>query len=227
MPKSSTLAVWMLPTATLAMVVAVYAAFVAPIDTGEGVVQKILYVHVPVIWTAYLAFFVGLVASIGFLKNRKRSWDRVAACSTEVGVVFCTLILVTGPIWAKPIWNTWWQWDARLSATLVLWFMYVGYLAVRVLAEDRAQAARWSAVVSIVAFLDVPIVHKSVEWWHTLHPKPKALSPDGLNSGLDEGMGTALWLGVLAFTLLYLTLFFLRLTVERLSDERDEKRVAA
>lgn len=227
MLKSSTLAVWMLPAATLAMVVAVYAAFVAPLDTGEGVVQKILYVHVPVIWTAYLAFFVGLVASIGFLKNRKRSWDRVAACSTEVGVVFCTLILVTGPIWAKPIWNTWWQWDARLSATLVLWFMYVGYLAVRVLAEDRAQAARWSAVVSIVAFIDVPIVHKSVDWWHTLHPKPKALSPDGLNSGLDDGMGTALWLGVLAFTLLYLTLFFLRLTVERMSDELEEKRAAA
>lgn len=227
MPKSSVLAIWILPIAAIAMGVAIWAGWSAPVDSGEGIVQKILYVHVPVVWTAYLAFFVGLIASIGFLKNRKRSWDRVAACSIEIGVIFCTLVLVTGPIWAKPIWNTWWQWDARLSATLVLWFMYVGYLAVRVLAEDRAQASRWSAVIAIVAFLNVGIVHKSVEWWHTLHPKPKALSPDGLNSGLEPGMAKALWLSVLAFTLLYLVLFFLRLTVERLSDDAEEKRAAA
>lgn len=225
--KSSLLAVRLLPIAVLTMGIAIWASWSAPLDSGEGIVQKILYVHVPTIWNAYLAFFVGLIASIGFLKNRKRSWDRVALASTEVGVVFCTLILITGPIWAKPIWNTWWQWDARLSATLVMWFMYVGYLAVRVLAEDKAQAARWSAVVSIVAFLNVPIVHKSVEWWHTLHPKPKALAAEGMNSGLEPGMAKALWLSVLAFTFLYLVLFFTRLTIEKLSDQLDEKRAAA
>src|SRR5688500_853370 len=101
--KSSLLAVRLLPLAVLSMGIAIWAAWSAPLDSGEGIVQKILYVHVPTIWNAYLAFFVGLIASIGFLKNRKRSWDRVALASTEVGVVFCTLILITGPIWAKPI----------------------------------------------------------------------------------------------------------------------------
>ena len=221
--NSSTLARFFLPLSVVGMAVAVWAGYAAPIDAGELIVQKILYVHVPVIWTAYLALFVGMIASIGFLATRKRSWDRVALASTEIGVVFVSLVLITGPIWAKPIWGVWWQWDPRLTATLVLWFMYVAYLAVRVLAEDRAQAARWSAVVSIIAFLDVPIVHMSVRWWRTLHPQPKALSPEGLNSGLEPGMALALWLGVLAFTLVYLALFFLRLTLEKLSDQAEER----
>ena len=196
-----------------------WAAWVAPVEATEGMVQKIMYVHVPSVWNAYLAFFVGMVASIGFLATRKRSWDRVALASIEVGVLFCTLVLITGPIWAKPVWGVWWAWDARLTSTLVLWFMYVGYLVVRMLATERAQAARWSAVVAIIAFLDVPIVHWSVQWWRTLHPLPKALTKDKLNAGLAPGMGQALWLGVLAFTAVYLALFFLRLSVEKLSDE--------
>lgn len=223
MPKSSTLATWFLPLAAIAMAAAVWTAYIAPIDPNELIVQKILYIHVPVIWTGYLALFVGLVASIGFLATRKRSWDRVALSTIEVGVVFVTLVLVTGPIWAKPIWGVWWQWDPRLASTLVLWFMYVGCLAVRGLAEDRAQGARWSAVVAILAFLNVPIVHMSVRWWRTLHPAPKALNPEGLNEGLGAGEATALWVGVLAFTLVYLGLFFFRLSVERLRDEAEAR----
>ena len=223
MPKSSTLATWFIPLAIVAMAAAVWVAYKAPVDDNELIVQKILYVHVPVIWTAYLALFVGLVASIGFLVNRKRSWDRVAFASIEIGVVFITLVLITGPIWAKPIWDRWWQWDPRLTSTLVLWLMYVGYLAVRLLAEDRGQAARWSAVVAILAFLNVPIVHMSVRWWRTLHPQPKALNPEGLNSGLGAGEAQALWLSVLAFTLVYLGLFFFRLTIEKLQDAAEEK----
>jgi heme exporter protein C len=164
---------------------------------------------------------VGLVASIGFLKNRKRSWDRVAYASTEIGVLFCTLVLITGPIWAKPIWKVWWQWDGRLTSTLVMWFTYVGYLAVRALAEDRAQAARWSAVLAIVAWLNIPIVHMSVKWWYSLHPQSKIFR-ERLGGGLEEGMGEALIAGLIAFSTVYLGLFFLRLTLERLSDEREE-----
>lgn len=196
-----------------------WASWTAPVEATEGMVQKIMYVHVPSVWNAYLAFFVGMVASIGFLVTKKRAWDRVALASIEIGVLFCTLVLVTGPIWAKPVWGVWWAWDARLTSTLVLWFMYVGYLVVRMLATERAQAARWSAVVAIIAFLDVPIVHWSVQWWRTLHPLPKALTKEKLNAGLAPGMGRALWLGVLAFTAVYLALFFLRLAVEKLSDD--------
>lgn len=216
---TSRLSMWLLPPTIATLAWAGWANYVAPLEVTEGLVQKIMYVHVPSVWTAYVAFFVGLVASIGFLWKRTRAWDRVAHCSTEIGVVFCTMVLLTGPVWAKPIWGVWWQWDARLTATLVLWFMYVGYLVVRVLAPDRETAATWSAVVSIIAFLDVPIVHYSVQWWRTLHPLPKALSPEGLNKGLSPEMATALWTSVLAFTFLYLFILFLRLTVERLSDD--------
>ncbi len=192
----------------------------APLEVDEGIVQKTMYVHLPTIWVAYLAFTVGLVSSIGFLINRKRSWDRVAVSSTEIGVVFCTLVLLTGPIWAKAIWGVWWQWDARLTSTLVLWFMYVGYLVLRVLAPDRETGAKWSAVLAIFAFLDIPIVHKSVEWWRTLHPQPKVASPNGVGSGLpDPAMRWALVSALVAFTFLYLFLLFLRLAVERLTDD--------
>lgn len=224
--RSSTVATWLLPVSILGMAAAIQASWAAPIDKKELLVQKILYVHVPVIWTAYLAFFVGLIGAIGFLVTRKRSWDRVAVSSTEIGVVFCTLVLITGPIWAKPIWNVWWQWDARLTSTLVLWFLYVGYLVVRILPDDRATGARWSSVVSILAFLNIFIVHQSVKWWRTLHPQPKALDPEKLNRGLEAGMAQALWVGVLAFTLLYLVLFFLRHAVERMEDDLDAKRAA-
>ena len=225
--RSSTVTMWLLPVAIAGMAAAIWLSWAAPLDKKEFLAQKIMYVHVPVVWTAYLAFFVGLIASIGFLATRKRSWDRVAVASTEIGVVFVTLVLVTGPIWAKPVWKVWWQWDARLTSTLVMWFMYLGYLVVRVLAEERAQGARWSSVVSIVAFLNVPIVHYSVRWWRTLHPPPKALSPEGINAGFEGvermGMINALWVAALAFTLLYLPLFFLRHSLERLEDKLEEK----
>ncbi len=211
----------LVPLALAGMGLAVATSWLAPVERTEGIVQKIMYVHVPSVWTAYLAFLVGVVASVGFLVNKRRSWDRVALASIEVGVLFCTLVLITGPLWARPVWGVWWQWDARLTSTLVLWFLYVGCLVVRVLAADPAQAARWSAVVAIVAFLDVPIVHGSVTWWRTLHPLPKALTPERLNAGLGPGMGRALWVGLLGFTCLYLLLFALRLSVERLTDAVD------
>ena len=191
----------------------------APRDEFEGLVQKVMYVHVPCAWVAmFWALGVGLVASIGFLAKRDRAWDRVALASMEVGTVFCTLVLVTGAIWGRAIWGVWWQWDARLTSALVLWFMYLGYLVVRVLAVDRAQGARWSAVVAIVACLDVPIIHQSVFWWHTLHPQPKVLSPAGIDQGLGPGMHGPFWAGVLAFTVLFVWLLFLRLDLERAQD---------
>jgi heme exporter protein C len=220
----------LVPLTAAAMLLAIWTNWAAPLEGGsvmtvvgrgylfEGLVQKVLYVHAPAAWSSYIAVAVTFVASIGFLVNKRRSWDQVAVSSAEVGVVFCTLVLLTGPLWAKAIWGVYWQWDARLSSFLVFWFMFVGYLVVRMLATDREQGARWSAVVAIIGALDMPIVHWSVNWWTTLHPPPKALTSGGLDRGLAPGMGTALWTGMLAFTFLYLLLFFLRLDLEKLSD---------
>src|SRR5438067_1346987 len=146
--------------------------FYVPTDRVQGVVQRIFYIHVPLAWVAYLAFFVVFVASVAYLWKRNIWWDELARASVEIGVLFTTLFLIVGSLWAKPIWNTWWTWDARLTTTLVLWFIYVSYIMLRAYTPDVERAARFGAIVGIVGFLDVPIVHFSVTWWRTLHPEP-------------------------------------------------------
>src|SRR2546428_3582581 len=158
---------------TLLMVV-----FYAPTDRVQGIVQRIFYFHVPMAWIAYLAFFVVLVGSVGYLVRREPVWDRIARSSAEIGVLFTSLVLITGSLWAKPIWNTWWTWDARLTSTLVLWFIYVGYLMLRSYTPDPERAARFGAVLGIIGFADVPIIHFSVQWWRTLHPEPVVLQAE-------------------------------------------------
>ena len=144
----------------------------APTERVQGDAQRIFYVHVPLAWVAYLAFFVVFVASVAYLRTRRERWDVLALASAEVGLLFTTLVLVTGSLWARPIWGTWWSWDARLTTTLVLWLLYAGYRMVRAYAGDAARGARYAAVLGIVGFLDVPLVHQSVVWWRTLHPGP-------------------------------------------------------
>jgi heme exporter protein C len=221
-PRAATLLRILVPLTVISVLAAVVLNARAPTEISERMVQRIMYVHVPAAWVAYLSFFVAAFASAGFLWNKKRSWDRVAFANAEVGLVFCTLVLLTGPIWGKAIWNVWWQWDARLTTTLILWFMYVGYMVVRSLAEDREQGARWSAVVSILAVLDIYIIHESVQWWETLHPKPKVATTNGFATGLDDPqMRLAFFSGLLAFTILYLLLVTLRTRIETVSDAVD------
>ena len=213
--KTSQLTLWMFPVTVLAIGFAGWLNFAAPLELTEGIVQKTMYVHVPAALNAYLALIVAVIAAIGFLRNRSRAWDRVALCSMEIGAVYCTIVLLTGPVWGRAMWGVWWQWDARLTSTLVLWFMFVGYLVVRVLAPDRETGAKWSAVVAIMALLDAYLVHESVQWWRTLHPLPK-FSTGGLP---DPMMRHAFESGWLAFAILYVFLLFLRLSVEKLSDD--------
>jgi len=142
--------------------------------------------------------------------------------AAEVGVIFCSLVLITGPIWAKPIWGVWWTWDARLTLTLVLWLIYVAYLMLRFHAPEGSQRARFAAVLGIVGFLDVPIVHFSVLWWRTIHPKPKVLSMESPGSGLESTMLIALLLSLLAFTLIFFLLLGQRISLEKMRDEMDE-----
>ena len=153
------------------MLLAAAAIFLyAPTDALQGPVQRIFYLHVSSAIAAYGCFAVVLVGGAIYLRNGSLVADRFARAGALVGLVFTTVTLVMGMIWAKPIWGTFWTWDARLTSTLVLWIIYAGYLLVRQLAEPGRQAARFAAVVGIFGFIDVPVVHFSVTWWRTQHP---------------------------------------------------------
>ena len=189
------------------------ALLYAPTERVQGDVQRIFYFHVPLAWVAYLAFFVVFGASVAYLRTRRERWDALALASAEVGLLFTTLVLVTGSLWARPIWGTWWSWDARLTTTLVLWLLYAGYRMVRAYAGDAARGARYAAVLGIVGFLDVPLVHQSVVWWRTLHPGPTVVQAGG-RIGMPAPMFQVLLLSLLAFTLLYLYLLRERVGLE-------------
>ena len=189
----------------------------APPDAYQGQVQRIMYVHVPTAWVAYLAFLVVFIFSILFLWRGSEIFDQVAYASAEVGVVFTGLTILAGSIWGKPTWGVWWTWDARLTTTAVLFLIYVGYLMLRSFVEDRSRGARYAAVLGIVGFLDIPIVHKSVEWWRTLHQAPSVMRPEGAT--VAPPMLFTLLVSVAAFTLLYLYLLSQRLHLERLDAE--------
>jgi heme exporter protein C len=201
---------WHAVATAVALLLLLYGAFVvAPQDRLQGPVQRIFYVHVPSAWIGMLAFMVVFVASIAVLVTRSRRWDRLAASSAEVGVVFTTGVLVTGPLWAKPVWGTYWSWDPRLTSYFVLWLLYLTYLALRSYVVDPARRARYSAVLGIVAFLDVPLVYVSVRWWRSLHPGPVVANREGPQ--LPGEMLAVLLVGIVAFTLLYLLLLRLRM----------------
>ena len=179
----------------------VMAFGVAPREATQGNVQRIMYVHVPTAWVAYLAFAVVFVASIVYLAKRSRGADRLAHASAEVGVLFTGVTIAAGSIWGKPTWGTWWTWDARLTSVAILFVMYLGYLLLRGMIDDQERGARYAAVLGIIAALDVPLVHFSVYWWRTLHQPPSMLKPGGMT--MPPVIAAALLVNVVAFTLLY------------------------
>jgi heme exporter protein C len=202
----------------VAMLAALYGIFIyAPPERVQGDVQRIFYVHLSLAWLAYLAFFVVFVCSVLYLWRRADRWDQIAAASAELGVLFTTLVLVTGVLWGRPVWGVWWTWDARLTTTLVLWFLYAGYLMLRAYAAEAGRTGRVAAVVGIVAFLDVPVVQLSVTWWRTLHPQPSVITANG--TMLPAQMVQVLVLTLLAFTLLYSYLLIQRVRLEGLRRE--------
>ena len=186
----------------VALVAGLVMAFgVAPREVTQGNVQRIMYLHVPSVWVAYLAFAVVLVASIVYLARRLDGADRLAHASAEVGVLFTGLTIATGSIWGKPTWGTWWTWDARLTSVSILFVMYLGYLLLRGMIEDSEQGARYAAVLGIVAAFNIPLVHFSVYWWRTLHQPPSLMKP---GPGTMPGViVTALLVNFVAFSLLY------------------------
>jgi heme exporter protein C len=190
---------------------------VAPRELTQGNVQRIMYLHVPTAWVAYLAFGVVLVASVAYLWRRSSGADRLAHASAEVGVVFTGLTIAAGSIWGKPTWGTWWTWDARLTTAAILFVMYVGYLLLRAMLDDRERAARYCAVLGIVAALDVPLVHFSVYWWRTLHQPPSVMKPGAPT--MAPLILAALLVNVAAFTILYAYLVAKRVRTLRREHE--------
>jgi heme exporter protein C len=182
----------------LLLLAGLMAAFgYAPRDAVQGNVQRIMYLHVPAILTAYVAIGVVLVASIAYLATRRSTWDRVAAAAGELAVCFIAVTLITGSIWGKPTWGTWWTWDARLTSTALLLVVYLGYLLLRSVVEDAERAATYAAVLGIVGALDVPIIHFSVQWWRTLHQPATVLRPQAPT--MDATMLVALLVNLAAF----------------------------
>ena len=186
---------------------------IAPTERTMGIYQRIFYVHVPAFMAGFLAFFINFIASAAYLLRRSPQADALAVAAAEVGVAFVSIGLITGPIWAKPIWGIWWTWDARLTLTLVLWVMYVSYLMLRQLTPANDQQPRLAAALAIFFFLDVPLDYMAIRWWRTQHPQPVLFG--GPNSGLDPRMARALWISVAAYLLLSLLIFRLRYRLER------------
>lgn len=182
----------------------------APTEKEMGEIQRIFYIHVPLAWVAFLAFFVVFVGSILYLWKRDSKWDVLAHSSAEIGVLFTTLVLITGPIWARPVWGTWWEWEARLTASVVLWLTYIAYLLVRSYAGEESRGARFASVIGIIGFINVPIVYLSVNLWRTQHP------PE-LVSDLRGAMLLTLLVSIAAFTALYVLLVFHDTSIKNLT----------
>lgn len=218
MSRGSTVVRWLGLSALILMMVGSYIGlFVVGADVEMGEVQRLMYVHVPAAWTAFIAFFVVFIASVLYLVQRDFRADRVAASAAEAGVVFIALTLLTGMLWGRPTWGVWWTWDPRLTTTALLLAVFVGYLAVRGFADDPERRARWSAIVGILGFVQVPIVYLSVVWWRSLHQPPS--SPRSVSS---EILGTWM-LNFAAFLLVFAWLTARRTRAARLEGELEAR----
>ncbi len=216
----------LLVTSAALMLLTLYLVFIwVPTERNLGISQRIFYFHVSLAWVGFLAFFFVLVGSVGYLWKRSRSYDNLAYASAEVGMVFTTLMLITGVTWAKPAWGVWWTWDPKLTTSLILWLIYAAYLMLRAYAPAGSQGARYAAVLGIVGFVDVPIIYLSVVWWRTVHP-PLVVGPAAEGS-LEPSMRAVLMVATVAFTFLFAHLLMERLALRRSEEEADRARVVA
>ena len=221
---SATVRMVLLAVGAVLMVVDLAVIFSwVPMEQSIGVLFLIFYFHVPLAWVGFLALAVVFVASIMYLWRGQQRWDALAHSSAEVGVLFISLVLITGSIWAKPANGVWWTWDPRLTTTLILWLIYVGYLMLRAYAPTPSQAARYSAVIGIVGFVDVPIVYFSAVWWRNIIHPVLYVGPVAEGS-LDSRMVLALMFSLLTFTVLLVYMLWERLALRNAEDAVREMR---
>lgn len=195
-----------------------FSIMTSPADRDMGHLQKIMYVHVPAAWMAFLAFFVVFIYSVRYMWKQNEMHDLIAASAAEVGAVFTGLTLMLGMIWGRPAWGVWWVWDARLTSTLVLFLIFVGYLALRAFVDDAVQRAKWSAAVGAIGAINVPIVYMSVKWWRTLH------QPQSTPGTLDPAYTMGLRLNAIA--MLLVLIYFIRKRYEIARLERAVEHLA-
>jgi heme exporter protein C len=199
--------------------------FYAPTEREMGIVQRIFYVHVPSAWVAFLAFGIVALCSLGYLWLKDERLDAISLAAAELGVIFTTIVLITGPLWGKIAWGAWWVWEPRLTLTLLLWFIYVGYFILRGATESPERGKRFAAILGIVGAVDIPLIHLSVQWFRSQHPKPVIMNPEGPTAAPE--IVQTLLVSLLAFTLLFFSLLLARYVVERLQGRIDAMRVAA
>ena len=205
------------------LIISLYLSLIwAPRERVMGDVQRIMYFHVATAWIAELAFLLVGISSIIYLWLRERKWDIVAYSAAEVGFVFCCFVMITGPIWGKPVWGTWWTWDPRLTFSMILWLIYVGYLMLRVYGHDIPQVKTFLAVLGILGTLDIPFIHFATMWWRGLHPDSLVMSEEGLGAGMEVDMRIALAVSAIVFTLFFFYLMGRRMALERLRDETED-----
>lgn len=199
----------------ISIIASLYASFIyAPTELVMGDIQRIFYFHMGTVWVATVAFTIVFIASIMFLKSGKRKWDILALSSAEIGVLFITLTIITGSIWAKPIWGTWWTWDPQLTTTFILWILYIVYLILRSVAGDNVKQARFAAVFSIIAFIDLPLVYISARLKRGI--SPVVFGPGG--GGIESEMLITMLITFLACTLLFIILLKQRILYEKIKD---------
>ncbi len=196
--------------------------FWVPTEASMGVVQRIFYIHVPAAWVAFLAFGIVALASAVYLWLEDERADMAALAAAEGGMIFTTIVLVTGPLWGRIAWGTWWTWEPRLTLTLLLWFIYLGYFLVRSSTESAERGKKFAAVVGIVGALDIPLIHLSVVWFRSLHPQPVVLQPEGPT--LHPDMLVTLLVGLGAFTVIFFGLFLFRYGLEGARREMAVRR---
>jgi len=208
----------------LVVITFVRVVYFTPVEAIQGPAQKIFYLHLPAALAAFMAFGLVAITSVLYLWLKDPKLDLIAESAAEVGVVFTTMVLVSGPLWGKPVWGTWWTWDARLTLTLFLWFVYVGYLVLRGAIEDSAMRARYSAVLGILGALLIPFIHLSVYLFRTLHPMPIVLKPSA--PSLPKDMLETLLLSFVSFTILFFAFLRARyhLALDRAAIEAEDRR---
>lgn len=200
----------------VSMAITLYMVFLwVPTEQNLGISQRIFYFHVPLGWIGMISIVIVAIASFMHLITGKSKWDSLAYATAELGVIFATLILVTGSIWAKPVWGVWWTWDAKLTTTLVLWFIYVSYLMIRAYGPSGTQGSRYASVIALIGAIDAPIIYKATDWWRTAHPERN------VPSDLDERMLLTLLIAMLTFTLLYGNLLVERYLLKKTESELD------
>ena len=187
-----------------------FAFFYAPLEKIMGLIQKIFYFHVSSAWIGFFAFFITFIMSILYLITKKIIYDDIASASAEIGLIFCTIVIVTGPLWARPTWGVYWTWDPRLTSTLILWFIYVGYVMLRQFMEESKKRAQFSAALGIIGFINVPIVFLSIQWWeNTIHPNVVQKGGGGMHPDMFVAMQVCLFV----FTIIYISLLIRRLRI--------------